>query len=50
MHMVHDFSLLAGATPSTVAPELDIIVQEEVGHADARARPPQRVSIHPLLT
>ena len=50
MHMVHDFSLLAGATPSTVAPELDIIVQNEVDHAGGTARPPDRVSIHPLLT
>ena len=50
MHMVHDFSLLAGATPSTVAPELDIIVQNDVDHAGGTARPPDRVSIHPLLT
>ena len=33
MHMVHDFALLAGATPSTVAPEFDIIVND----ADAAA-------------
>ena len=46
MHMVHDFSLLAGATPSTVAPELDIIVNA----AAAAAREPQeRVSLYPLL-
>ena len=46
MHMVHDFSLLAGGTPSTVAPELDIIVKEE----DAAAREPEaRISLHPLL-
>jgi AraC-like DNA-binding protein len=50
MHMVHDFSLLAGATPSTVAPELDVTVQEEVDHTGEPARPPERVSIHPLLT
>ena len=46
MHMVHDFSLLAGATPSTVAPELDIIVNED---AAASGQPPIRVSLHPLL-
>ena len=48
MHMVHDFALLAGATPSTVAPELDIIVNEESA-ATASRQPPTRISLHPLL-
>ena len=46
MHMVHDFSLLAGGTPSTVAPEFDGTVND----ADAASREPQvRLSLHPLL-
>jgi AraC-like DNA-binding protein len=48
MHMVHDFALLAGATPSTVAPELDIIVNEESA-APASRQPPAPISLHPLL-
>jgi AraC-like DNA-binding protein len=48
MHMVHDFALLAGATPSTIAPELDIIVNEDAA-APASRQPPVRVSLHPLL-
>ena len=49
MHMVHDFSLLAGATPSTIAPELDVIVNEESATERAPGRPRLRVSLHPLL-
>jgi AraC-like DNA-binding protein len=49
MHMVHDFARLAGATPSTVAPELDIIVKEESAAEPSAGRPLVRVSLHPLL-
>jgi AraC-like DNA-binding protein len=49
MHMVHDFELLAGATLSSIAPEVDKIVTnpiERAGRSDARL---ERVSLHPLL-
>jgi AraC-like DNA-binding protein len=49
MHMVHDFARLAGATPSTVAPELDIIVKEGSAAEPSSGRPLVRVSLHPLL-
>ncbi len=49
MHMVHDFLLLAGATPSSVAPEVDVIVNEETGRGGESGAPPSRVSLHPLL-
>jgi AraC-like DNA-binding protein len=49
MHMVHDFQLLAGATPSSLAPEVDRVVtpeNERTGRSDTRL---ERVSLHPLL-
>ena len=49
MHMVHDFKLLARTTPSSLAPEVDIIVVDQVErtvHSDARV---EHVPPHPLL-
>jgi AraC-like DNA-binding protein len=50
MHMVHDFRLLAGATPSSIAPEIDSVVWADQNEwADASDAPLERVSLHPLL-
>ena len=49
MHMVHDFHLLAGATPSSIAPEVDRIVTDQSERAGRSGVQPERVSLHPLL-
>jgi len=49
MHMVHDFELLAGATPSGLAPEIDRIVTDAVEGERKSGTRPTHVSLHLLL-
>ena len=49
MHMVHDFELLADATPSSLAPEVDRIVTDQSDRTGRFGARVERVSLHPLL-
>jgi AraC-like DNA-binding protein len=52
MHMVHDFRQLAGATPATIAPQLDMFVRDQIDGTSefdfgGRAQTPPGVDVLP---